>query len=471
MTEQVQLAIIGAGPAGLAAARAAANSGVSVMLLDDQNAVGGQIYRAITQIHPTQARILGKDYCHGQSLLDVLQHDAVTYSPSSTVWQLTPEREIYFSKDGASRVLSAEHIILATGALERPMPFPGWTLPGVMTAGAGQILLKSVGLIPKSDVVLAGSGPLLFLLATQYLQAGGQVHAIVETTPATNYRHAVRYLPGALRAHHYMRKGVQLLREIKRHPIVHYKQATQLVAQGEGQLEKLMFSSHGQRHEIPCSTLLLHIGVVPNVQITRSLNLAHDWDVLQRCWRPSLGLCGETALAGITVAGDGAGIAGAMAAEHQGRIAAWHAAHTLGQLDAGICQARIEAERRKLKRELAARPFIDALYAPVAEFLNPPDETLVCRCEEVTAGQIRDYVQLGCLGPNQTKAFGRPGMGPCQGRLCGLTVSEIIAAARHQPPSEIGYYRIRPPIKPVTLGELAALHAELPNESDDAPTG
>ena len=129
----------------------------------------------------------------------------------------------------------------------------------------------------------------------------------------------------------------------------------------------------------------------------------------------------------------------------------------MGALSAARRDELARTPRRSLSIHLAARPFLDALYAPAPEFLCPEDRTLVCRCEEVSAGDIRHYVRLGCLGPNQTKAFGRPGMGPCQGRLCGLTVSELIAAERGMCPSQIGYYRIRPPIKPVTLGELASL--------------
>ena len=116
--------------------------------------------------------------------------------------------------------------------------------------------------------------------------------------------------------------------------------------------------------------------------------------------------------------------------------------------------------RSELRANLHVRPFLDALYRPLdAHRIPAQDSVVVCRCEEVTAGQIRGYVGVGCQGPNQTKAFGRCGMGPCQGRLCGLTVTELIANARGVPPGEVGYYRIRPPIKPVTLGELAGVAA------------
>ena len=105
-------------------------------------------------------------------------------------------------------------------------------------------------------------------------------------------------------------------------------------------------------------------------------------------------------------------------------------------------------------------------YPPYAHAVSPADTTVICRCEEVTAGEIRGYAKLGCLGPNQTKAFGRAGMGPCQGRYCGLTVTALLAEANRQTPNETGYYRIRPPLKPVTLGELAEMEQTAPDAAE-----
>jgi hypothetical protein len=144
-------------------------------------------------------------------------------------------------------------------------------------------------------------------------------------------------------------------------------------------------------------------------------------------------------------------------AEIAGRLAALHAACETGHLTPEQRDARAAPLHRALDRERAIRPFLDAAYPPFAQALAPADATIVCRCEEVTAGTIRAHARLGCTGPNQAKAFGRSGMGPCQGRYCGLTVTGILAQANGQTPDETGYYRIRPPLKPVTLGELAAM--------------
>jgi NADPH-dependent 2,4-dienoyl-CoA reductase/sulfur reductase-like enzyme len=460
------IAIIGAGPAGLAAADLLGAAGCAVTLLDEQPEAGGQIYRGIASATTERLRVLGPDYAAGRRPLGALDRPGVTLIGGATVWEVTRARRISYSVGAAARQVAAGRVILATGATERPMPFPGWTLPGVMTAGAGQILLKTSGLLPPTPLVLAGSGPLLYLLAAQYLAAGQTISAIVETTPSGNWRKAVRHLPGALMGHRYLRKGVALLARIRRAGVAHYRGATGLRAEGAGRVEALRFTARGRAHRLPCAALMIHTGVIPNLQITRSLNLDHDWDALQQCWWPRLDRFGQTGAEGIHVAGDGGGIAGAEAAIHSGRLAALGCLAGLGRIDAAERDRRAAPEALALARHARARPFLDALYAPAPEFLDPPDETIVCRCEEVTAGQIREFADLGCLGPNQAKAFGRPGMGPCQGRYCGLTVSAVIAARRGVPIEEVGYFRIRPPLKPITLGEFAAMD---PGDDDDEP--
>jgi NADPH-dependent 2,4-dienoyl-CoA reductase/sulfur reductase-like enzyme len=189
------VAVIGAGPAGLAAATTAARLGLSTVLFDEQPAPGGQIYRAVTDT-PLRAReTLGAAYWHGAGLVRDFAASGAVYAPGATVWSVSKGREIGVSIDAVARLVAADQVIVATGALERPFPIPGWTLPGVMTAGAAQILLKSGGLVGDGRVVLAGCGPLLWLLAAQYLNAGGTIDAILDTTPRANWRAALPHLP------------------------------------------------------------------------------------------------------------------------------------------------------------------------------------------------------------------------------------------------------------------------------------
>lgn len=451
----VDIAIVGAGPAGMAAAVAAAATGARVALLDEQEACGGQIYRSIQSAPPERLRILGPDYAAGRALADRFAASGAQHITGAAVWQVTREHTVHYLRNGSVASLQARQVILCTGAMERPFPIPGWTLPGVLTAGAAQILLKSADVVPAEPVVLAGCGPLLYLLGWQYVRAGVPIRAIVDTTDGTDYQRALAHLGGALAGWRYLKKGLALMRALKRGGVPFYKGASALSIEGDDAVRALHFTSRGQAHRLATNAVLLHQGVVPNTQFSWALRAAHRWDDTQLCWQPVVDEWGSLDVPGIFVAGDGRGIGGAVAAALQGELAGLAAAHNVGKLGAPQRDRAAVPLRAALRSHLGIRPFLDALYRPKPANRVPADDVVVCRCEEVTAGDIRGFVALGCSGPNQAKSFGRCGMGPCQGRQCGLTVTEVIADTRGVPPQEVGYYRIRPPIKPVTLGELA----------------
>lgn len=251
-----------------------------------------------------------------------------------------------------------------------------------------------------------------------------------------------------------------MLKLIKQTGVPRYVGATQISINGNGAVSKLMFVSGGQQHYLTCETVLLHGGVVPNIQITQSLRLDHVWDERQHCFRPSSNEVGTTSCPNISVAGDGAGIGGADCAAISGKIAAFGALERLNLVDPVHLRENLKMLQNARAKELAIRPFLDALYRPSDEILHPQDGVVVCRCEETTAGDIRRFAKLGCKGPNQAKAFGRAGMGPCQGRFCGLTVTGLLAKANDMHPQDVGYFRLRSPLKPVSLEELATLADE-----------
>ncbi len=428
----------------------------SVTVLDEQDFPGGQIYRALTRASPQGLDILGPDYSAGRTLTDAFSRCGAWHETGAAVWEVTRERVVHYLRNGAVQRLQAQQVILATGALERPFPIPGWTLPGVMTAGAAQILLKTAEAVPSGPVVLAGCGPLLYLLAWQYLRARVSVTAIVDITQAQDYWRAAPHLAGVVGGWRYAQKGLAMLRALKRSGIPFHKGAGELAIEGDAAASALRFRCSGKTHRIAANLILLHQGVVPDTQITWALRASHHWDPAQLCWTPDTDEWGELDVPGVFVAGDGRGIAGAQAAALQGTLAGIAAAHRLGRITESEREQHARLPRRELHRHLHIRPLLDALYRPQQSNRVPADDVVVCRCEEVTAGDIRRHVALGCLGPNQTKAFSRCGMGPCQGRQCGLTVTEVIAQARGVSPAEVGYYRMRPPIKPVSLGELAS---------------
>jgi len=465
IADHYDLVIVGAGPAGLSAASRAGEHGLSVLLVDENPAPGGQIYRSITTTPVSDRTVLGEDYWRGSAIVARFERSAASYAARCTVWSIAPEDsdlpgaafEIGLSLDGHARLIIAGQVILATGAQERPFPIPGWTLPGVMTAGAAQIALKSSAIIPKGRIVIAGCGPLLYLLAGQLAAAGAEIVAVLDTTPRRNWSAALGALPGFLRSP-YLAKGLRLMAKARR-SLRFIGGVTNLTAEGSGRIASVRIERGKATQSIACDTLLLHHGVIPSVNLSNAAGCAHDFDETQHCWVPQLDDWFASSVPGIAIAGDGAGIGGAESAALRGEIAALDAARRLGRITIPERDAQAAPIRAQLERSLRGRRFLDLLYKPAMQFLAPPvDETIICRCEEVTAGQVRDAAKrLGVTGPNQMKAFLRCGMGPCQGRLCGPTVVELIAQARGTTPAEVGYYRLRPPVKPVTLAELASL--------------
>ena len=461
MKSHYEVLVIGGGPAGLAAAAEASRVGLEVALVDEQKTPGGQIYRNVSKANDAAVNYLGKDYFRGQKLVKEFLDSGATYINNASVWYLDERLEIGLLIDGSSHFISADRLILATGTQERPMPLPGWQLPGVMTAGAGQILLESAGIVPDGRLVLAGSGPLLLLLAWQYLQAGVKIEALVDTTPDSRFFEAISSLPRALAAVDYLFKGLAFMRAIRKARIPVYKNVYGLRAEGRESLESVSLnltrSRAGNRIkvQIEADTLMLHQGVISNIRLPVAAGCNLVWDALQQNWKVSTSKWGQTNVRQVMVAGDCAGIVGARAAELQGRLCALQLGYELRSIGPGQRDTLARQLNRSLNRHLSIRPFVDKLYAPDMAYRLPDDETLVCRCEEVNAGQVRQAARLGCVGLNQVKAFTRCGMGPCQGCLCGSTIAALVADETGKPIEQAGYFRVRPPFKPITLGELS----------------
>jgi NADPH-dependent 2,4-dienoyl-CoA reductase/sulfur reductase-like enzyme len=455
------LIIVGAGPAGMTAAIEAAARGLTVTVLDENPAPGGRIWQALEM-----REVKDPDDAIGLDIIRQFRASAVDARYGAAVWSIEPDGTVFWSEAGAAHRARGAQVLLATGTTERPLPIPGWTLPGVMTIGAAQIALKTSGLVPEGAVWLAGRGPLLLLYAVQALRAGGHIAGILDLGRTDARRRALRHLPAALTAWRDMAKGIGWRREIAKAGVP-WLRASNLRAQGIEALSHISFIAHGRQRTEPAELLLLHDGVMPSVQISRAIGCAHEWHDRQRCWRPITDQWGRTSLPHVLIAGDGAGIGGALAAAASGRIAALAVAYALGRIDMSARDTAALPLFGERARCLAIRPFLDTLYAPRARMLE--DNTLVCRCEEVSAGDIRQAARHGCLGLNQLKAFTRCGMGPCQGRMCGPIAAQIMARARSVDVPAVEPFRPRFPVRPVTVGELAALADAALADEDGVP--
>ena len=459
----LDVAIVGAGPAGLAAATACAERGLSVSLYDEQSAPGGQVYRGITASPLARPDILGDDYWQGARLIAPFARSGARYVPGASVWAIAPRDGggfdlcVSVGRPGAreAMTIAARMVILATGALERPFPAPGWTLPGVMMAGGAQVLLKTAGVVPQGRTVLAGCGPLLWLVAWQYLRAGVRIEALLDTVPRGRLAKALPHAP-AFMASAYFGKGLALVRAVRRRVrFVEYVES--IVLLGDDSVTAVRFRCDGRDETLAADQVLLHQGVVPDTNLAAAAGCALAWSERDACFAPVVDAWGGSTVPGIYIAGDGAGIAGAEAAEARGRLTALAVANALGRISGSARDRAAREPFRSYARATRGRAFLDVLYRPADAFRLPAGDTLVCRCEEVPAATIVRLARDGCAGPNQMKSYTRCGMGPCQGRYCGLTVTELMARATGRSPADVGHYRVRFPVKPITLRELASM--------------
>ena len=460
--------ILGAGPAGMAAALTAREHGVKVLVLDEQSQPGGQIYRNIETLkttRPQEFQKLGQEYQSASQLVENFRQCGVEHWFERSIWQISKDLSIYHVNpegehdSSVPSIVQAKHLLIAVGAMERPMPLPGWTLPGVMACTAADVLYKTSGLVPEGKVVLAGSGPLMLLIACRMLDAGVRISAILDTGNKTSTLESLPLLPKALRTPSYLFKGASMIWKLRKAGIKMVSGIQAVEALGTQKIEQVRFRKGSMTETLGAGLLLLHHGVVPNVQITRLLGCEHQWYEQQRYWEPKVDEWGNTSVKGVSIAGDCGRVAGSKVAELSGHLAAFDMLYQMKVITQKDRDQKSKHLFEQRNSHLAVRPFLDKLFQPSKNWLVPQDDsTLVCRCEEVTVRQIRDAVKKGALSPDRVKSLIRCGMGPCQGRVCGLNVTEIIADESGLPPETLGYFKIRPPLRPITLGLLAQLH-------------
>lgn len=457
MNKNYDLIIIGSGPGGIAAAVTAEKLGLTILVVDEQSEPGGQIYRSMERSHPENANVLGKDYFAGKPLIEAFRASSVTYMPNTTVLNIANDFDVDLLSAGVTQRVHGRRILISIGAVERPVPMKNWTLPGVMGAAAADILFKSSDMVPEQPVVIAGSGPLLLLAACHLVDNGVKIAAMVETASLKDYIKATPYLPKALLRCSYLLKGMMMQLKLRRAGVPMYLGGRDLEVIGQEQATGLRFTTcFGKQKEIVAKTVLLHEGVVPNIRLSEALNCDHEWYAPQRYWKPVLDLWGQSSVEGVSVTGDAAGIGGGSVAVIKGHLAAIDSAYKLNKIN-DVERNCLTAEHKKsLAKEELIRPFLDHVFPPNRQTLTPSnDEVLVCRCEEITAGQIREAIAQGARHPAQIKGKTRAAMGPCQGRMCAATITEMIAESCSVDISKVGSLRVRTPLKPLSIEQYA----------------
>lgn len=461
MSNRRDLIIIGAGPAGMGAFHQAVRLGLNVLLLDEQSQPGGNVYRRLLdneRYRPQFVQCLGFGYRKGVGIISDQALSADNYVAGAMVWNIDPDGRVAFRKGEKVEVVEAHRILITSGAMERPVPVPGWVLPGVMSVGAVQTMLKASQVIPSSPPVIVGSGPLVFLLAHQLINLGVPPKAVLLTGPLMGHKAGWCDKLRGLRRFKALLSGLSSIAQTLRAASKVYSNVADIEISGGEHAEAISFSANSEYHCLEASQVFLHEGIVPNTTLSQAAGCVHFWNEERVCWEPDTDEWGKTSQAAIYVAGDSQRIWGADVAPVSGAIAALSIARDVGKINASDLAKSAKPLFQILKGEADFRSFLDRKFAP-PQFVRHqiPDSTVVCRCQNICAGEIRKMAQIECVGANQAKAFTRCGMGHCQGRMCGTVVTEIMASALHRSHEEIGYYRVRPPIRPLSLAQLATL--------------
>lgn len=454
-TGELRPAIVGAGPAGVRAAQTLVAHGLRPVVIDEAPRAGGQIYRRPPAglAQRTARTLYGFESKRADALhqaFDALR-GRIDHRPDSLVWNAQDHQldVLHNPTRGTSRV-PYSHLIVATGATDRVLPVPGWTLPGVYTLGGAQVALKFQGCAIGRRVVFMGTGPLLYLVAYQYAKAGVQVAAVLDTARLADQLAAT---PAMLSQPAVFAKGVYYVGWLRAHGIALHGGVRPLRVRGDeaqGRVTGVAWQDGSEERTLACDAVGFGYALRSETQLADLLGCRFDYAPLHRAHLPVRDAAGRASVEGVYLAGDGAGIMGADAAEWAGERAALA---LLSDNGVAVDTARAAELERRLDRITGFRHGLERAF-PVPDdwAAHAPDELVVCRCENVTAGSLRRTIaDAGASEMNRLKALSRVGMGRCQGRMCGVAAAEILAHATQQPLQQVGRLRGQAPIKPIPI--------------------
>jgi thioredoxin reductase len=457
------LTVIGAGPAGITAAFTAAETGVEVTVIDENPLPGGQYYRQ----SPSEFTIPDPVATHSgrpeaAALYSKLEHPKIKTLYNMSVWGAFEQRMLALADSNQSYLLQADRIVLATGAYDRPLAFPGWTLPGVFGAGATLRMVKTQWLLPGKRVILAGLGPLQLAAADTLLRLGVEVVCVAEAAnPVSGWRHLPKFWG------HWERLGeaYTYLNTLRKYKVPLLYNHAIVEASGKDHVESATIASldrqgapvrgTGRRFEV--DTICLGYGLLPSLQLASALDCQLRYDANLGWFVPVHNEIMETSQPGIFVAGDVTDRGGAKVAVAEGQVAGLATAFQLGYLTEEQFHERLRPAMAELAHYNRLASALQSIYAYRPGLSNlARDDTLLCRCEEVTREQVMQALANGAVGLHQVKLYTRAGMGYCQGRFCSALIAPIISQATAQPLSDVHPFTVRPPIQPIPIQVLAA---------------
>jgi len=446
----IKVAIVGAGPAGIAAADLLAAHGVAPVVIDEGRRPGGQIYRQPREgLALDIAALLGSEADNYRRTHATFAHlrDRVDYRPQTLAWGIE-DRTLHTVCGTTAATLDFDALLLATGATDRTLPIQGWTLPGVFTLGGAQVLLKEHGCLIGRRIVFCGSSPLLYLAAKQCRAMGAEIVAVLDTTPFAAKVAAARDLmavPGMFA------RGLGYIAALRRVGVALHDGVTLRAFEGARGVEAVRFRDRrGAEVTLRCDAVAFGFGLKPETQLAELAGAELRYDATFRQWLPHAdadGRCGSN----VYVAGDGATVGGAQAAALTGMLAGCALLDDFKIAVRGVDRPRLRRQVQRLRR--FQRGLARAFAWPAGIMAELDDAVMVCRCEGIIAGELRAALRAD-FGPtevNRLKAITRCGMGRCQGRFCGLAAVELTAQALNVPLENVGRLRMQPPVKPIPI--------------------
>ncbi|MBL8649311.1 MAG: NAD(P)/FAD-dependent oxidoreductase [Sphingopyxis sp.] len=446
------VAVVGAGPAGVRAAAALVAAGVRPVVIDEAMRAGGQIYRRQPEgFLRSYTDLYGSEAERARAVHDCFDalRDRLDYRPQTLAWTIS-DRRIFTSGPAGQHVLPFDALILCTGATDRIMPVRGWHWAGCYSLGGAQIALKAQACAIGRRTVFMGAGPLLYLVAAQYAKAGAHVAAVLDTSPVSA---SLAALPRLLAQPATLRVGMGLLRDLRRAGVPVHRGVTPMEIHGEpdhGVSGVSVRTSHGAILAIDCDAVAMGHHLRPETQLAELAGCAFAFDRMIGQWLPVRDADGRSSQPGVYLAGDGARILGAVAAEAAGELAALT---TLDDRGHRVCEtARQDAKRTIARARRFAEGLARAFPWPREQISRLDNATILCRCEAITVGDLRRSIaETETDEANRAKAFSRVGMGRCQGRYCGLAAAELISAAVGTPVEAVGRLRAAAPVKPIVI--------------------
>jgi thioredoxin reductase len=493
MSAAKRVVIVGAGPAGLAAAAVMRDSGLELVVVDEQSRMGGQILRQPPRTFAVDhwlakglydrpksvLRIMenseGIDWRFGSTVLGVMQR-----SPYNSADASRAGHEVWIQGPSGCEVLQASAVLIASGCYERPLGFPGWTLPGVMGAGAIQAFVKSQQFIPGDRFVLAGSHPLQLVVADQLVAAGATVAAVAFTQQPRRVVEVLRH-PLALLLHGSpLIEAGKILGRLKRAGVPVMFGHTILRADGTDRIKratlaKLRPDGRVDPHNmltLECDRLGVCHGFLASTELARQAGATVQWSEYEGGWIVDHGEWFETSVASLFVAGEVTGVGGADAALEKGHIAGAAILRAMGRIDAMTARRLVRGARRRLwrlDRFAKALSFLARSPLELADKLMT-EATILCRCESISRGEFQRVLEENphIVSADAAKLLTRVGMGLCQGRLCGDTAAKLIASSRGVAVTDVGPFFAQSPVKPVPLAALRKLARRKEHEYNPA---